>query len=63
MTLLQTASNPYVTILGPIESGAKRIAMMGIANKVAGSIGSIVFGTLLLSGIDDVKDKFLDDLS
>ncbi|MFT4733471.1 MAG: FHS family L-fucose permease-like MFS transporter [Arcticibacterium sp.] len=57
MTLMQTAANPYITILGPIESGAKRIAMMGIANKVAGSIGSIVFGALLLSGIDDVKDK------
>src|SRR3990167_588636 len=35
MTLLQTASNPYITILGPIESAAKRIAIMGIANKVA----------------------------
>ncbi|AWV96953.1 sugar MFS transporter [Arcticibacterium luteifluviistationis] len=57
MTLMQTAANPYITILGPIESGAKRIAMMGIANKVAGSIGSIVFGTLLLSGIGEVKDK------
>lgn len=39
MTLLQTASNPYITILGPIESGAKRIAIMGIANKVARCIG------------------------
>lgn len=57
MTLLQTAANPYITILGPIESGAKRIAMMGIANKVAGSIGSIVFGSLLLSGIDGVNEK------
>ncbi|MBJ2173242.1 sugar MFS transporter [Aureibaculum sp. A20] len=57
MTLLQTAANPYITILGPIESGAKRIAMMGIANKVAGSLGSIVFGALLLSGIDDIKEK------
>lgn len=57
MTLLQTASNPYVTILGPIESGAKRIAIMGIANKVAGALGSLIFGTLLLSGIDEVNDK------
>jgi glucose/galactose transporter len=57
MTLLQTASNPYITILGPIESAAKRIAIMGIANKVAGSLGSIIFGALLLSGIDEVKDK------
>ena len=57
MTLLQTASNPYVTILGPIESGAKRIAMMGIANKVAGMLGSIIFGGLLLSGIDEVNNQ------
>jgi len=57
MTILQTAANPYITILGPIESGAKRIAIMGIANKVAGALGSLIFGALLLSGIDDVKDK------
>jgi FHS family L-fucose permease-like MFS transporter len=57
MTLLQTASNPYITILGPIESAAKRIAIMGIANKVAGALGSLIFGALLLSGIDDIKDK------
>ncbi|MWW25238.1 sugar MFS transporter [Algibacter lectus] len=57
MTLLQTAANPYITILGPIDSGAKRIAIMGIANKVAGALGSIIFGALLLSGIDEVKEK------
>ncbi|MDB4402143.1 sugar MFS transporter [Algibacter sp.] len=57
MTLLQTASNPYITILGPIESAAKRIAIMGIANKVAGALGSVIFGAILLSGIDDIKQK------
>lgn len=57
MTILQTASNPYITILGPIESGAKRIAIMGIANKTAGALGSLIFGAILLSGIDEVKDK------
>lgn len=57
MTLLQTASNPYITILGPIESGAKRIAVMGIANKVAGGLGSIIFGSILLTGIDKVKEQ------
>jgi len=56
MTVLQTAANPYITILGPIESGAKRIAIMGIANKVAGALGSVIFGALLLSGVDEVKD-------
>ena len=57
MTLLQTASNPYITILGPIDSAAKRIAIMGIANKIAGALGSLIFGALLLSGIDEVKEK------
>jgi len=57
MTLLQTASNPYITILGPIESAAKRIAIMGIANKIAGALGSIIFGAILLLGIDGIKEK------
>lgn len=57
MTLLQTASNPYITILGPIESAAKRIAIMGIANKVAGSLGSVIFGAILLSGIKSIQEK------
>ncbi len=48
LTTLQTASNPYVTILGPIESAAQRISVMGIANKVAGIIGQKVLGGLLL---------------
>ncbi len=57
MTICQTAANPYITIIGPIESGAKRMAIMGIANKTAGALGSFIFGALLLSGIEDVKEK------
>nr|WP_315172633.1 sugar MFS transporter [uncultured Flavobacterium sp.] len=57
MTLLQTASNPYITILGPIDSAAKRISIMGIANKIAGALGSLIFGSLLLSGIDEIQQK------
>lgn len=57
MTLLQTAANPYITMLGPIESGAKRIAIMGMANKTAGALASLIFGTLLLSGIDPMKEQ------
>ena len=60
MTILQTAANPYITILGPIDSGAKRIAIMGIANKVAGALGSLIFGALLLSGIDAVQEQLAD---
>ena len=50
LTLLQTAINPYVTILGPTESAAARISFMGIANKGAGIISQVVFGGLLLAG-------------
>ncbi len=57
MTILQTASNPYITILGPIKSAAKRIAIMGIANKVAGAIANIIFGAILLSGIKEINEK------
>ncbi|PKP13233.1 MAG: glucose/galactose MFS transporter [Bacteroidetes bacterium HGW-Bacteroidetes-3] len=59
MTLLQTAATPYIIILGPIESAAKRISIMGIANKVAGALGSLIFGALLLAGMDDVKEKLI----
>jgi len=41
LALLQTAVNPYVTILGPIESAAKRISIMGICNKVAGVLAPV----------------------
>ncbi|WP_128543471.1 sugar MFS transporter [Larkinella soli] len=50
LTVLQTASNPYVTILGPRESAAQRISFMGVANKMAGIISQFIFGGLLLTG-------------
>lgn len=62
MTLLQTAANPYITIIGPIESAAKRFSIMGICNKSAGALGSFVFGALLLSGIDELKAQ-IDTIS
>ena len=48
MALLQTASNPYITILGPPESAAKRISIMGIANKFAGAIAPIILSHFIL---------------
>lgn len=57
LTILQTATNPYVTILGPEESAAQRISIMGIANKLAGGIGSILMAGLLLQGIRDVQGQ------
>ena len=49
LTLLQTASNPYVTILGDRESAAQRISIMGIANKIAGILSQKLLGGLLLA--------------
>ena len=48
LALLQTASNPYVVILGPAESAAQRISFMGVANKTAGIIAQYIFGAILL---------------
>jgi glucose/galactose transporter len=49
LALLQTASNPYVVVLGPRESAAKRIAIMGICNKVAGAISPLILGAVVLN--------------
>jgi len=57
MALLQTASNPYVTIIGPIESAAKRISIMGICNGVAGVIAPAVLGFITLNGADEIVQK------
>jgi MFS transporter, FHS family, L-fucose permease len=57
LALLQTASNPYISILGPIDSAAQRIAFMGICNKVAGALAPVVFGALVLKGIDSLPDQ------
>lgn len=57
LSLLQTASNPYISILGPIESAAQRIALMGICNKVAGALAPLAFGALVMTGIDAFLDQ------
>ncbi len=57
LTLLQTASNPYATVLGPIESAAKRISIMGICNKIAGMIGIFILVELLFSDADTLPTK------
>nr|WP_049763055.1 sugar MFS transporter [Shewanella denitrificans] len=53
-TLLQTAVNPYVVRLGPEESAAARVSVMGILNKGAGVIAPMVFTALIL---DSFKDR------
>ncbi|GGI25854.1 sugar MFS transporter [Pedobacter mendelii] len=57
LALLQTASNPYLTIIGPIESAAKRISIAGICNKFAGIIVPFIMGTLFLKNASDIEKK------
>lgn len=59
LALLQTASNPYVTVLGPIESAAQRISIMGICNKVAGILAVFILGGIVLKNADALKQKLL----
>lgn len=74
LSVLQTASNPYITIVGPIESAARRISIMGICNKVAGVIAPLILSTIVLADADklvtelatmlpDEKMVVLDDLA
>ena len=59
LALLQTASNPYVTVLGPIESAAKRISILGICNKLAGAIAPLILAYYILND----GDAFVQSLS
>lgn len=52
-TLLQTAVNPYVVRIGPEETAAVRISIMGVLNKGAGVVAPIVFTALMVSGFTD----------
>lgn len=72
--LLQTAANPYITILGPIESAGQRNSLMGIFNKVAGVLSQWTIGPILLLNADsilsglanmsiDEKTKALDNMA
>ncbi|MCX6254493.1 MAG: sugar MFS transporter [Bacteroidia bacterium] len=57
LALLQTASNPYITIIGPRESAAKRISIMGIANKFAGAIAPIILASIILKDSKVLAEK------
>ena len=57
LSLLQTASNPYISIIGPIETAARRISIVGICNKVAGILSPIVLSAFVLKGVDQLEQK------
>ncbi|MCI2107351.1 MAG: sugar MFS transporter [Bacteroidales bacterium] len=52
LAVLQTAANPFVTIIGPMESAARRISAMGICNKLAGILAPIIFAAIVIKPSD-----------
>jgi glucose/galactose transporter len=74
LAVLQTASNPYITIIGPRESAARRISILGICNKLAGAIAPLILAFYIfndgdafiksLEGMDDAaRILALDNLA
>ncbi len=62
LTILQTASNPYVVHIGPIESAAMRISIMGLINKSAGILVPLLFTALILSDIKMGENLSAEDI-
>ncbi|GLU52772.1 sugar MFS transporter [Dyadobacter frigoris] len=52
LAILQTATNPYLTLLGPKERAAQRISIIGICNKFAGILSPIIFAAVILRPTD-----------
>jgi MFS transporter, FHS family, L-fucose permease len=52
LAILQTAANPYITVLGPKERAAQRISIMGICNKGAGMLAPLIFAAVVLKATD-----------
>lgn len=60
LAILQTASNPYITILGPRESAARRISVMGICNGIAGIIAPVILGSIILDNADLIQKNLIN---
>lgn len=63
LTILQTASNPYVVKIGPESSAAMRISIMGLINKAAGVLAPLLFTALVLSGMGDYSEAYMASLT
>jgi len=57
LAILQTAANPYITILGPHDSAARRISIMGICSGIAGVAGPLILGAIILQDADAVNNS------
>ncbi|WP_373515367.1 sugar MFS transporter [Persicitalea sp.] len=63
LAILQTAANPYITLLGPQDRAAQRISMMGICNKAAGILSPLIFAAVILRPTDTAMFAQLDAMT
>jgi len=63
LAILQSAANPYITVLGPKENAAQRISIMGICNKGAGILAPLVFAAVILKATDSDLFKQLPTMT
>lgn len=55
LSLMQVVINPLVSLLGPSERAAQRIAIMGVCNKCAGILAPIVLATVVMGDIGSIS--------
>jgi len=62
LAILQTAANPYITILGPKERAAQRFSVMGICNKMAGILAPLLFSAVVLRPDDSALFRQIETI-
>ena len=63
LTILQTAVNPYIVLIGPVETAAVRISIMGLLNKGAGVVAPLLFAALVLADVSLFTAENMDSLA
>ena len=63
LTILQTAANPYIVLIGPVETAAVRISIMGLLNKGAGVVAPLLFTALVLADVSQFTAQNIESLA
>lgn len=58
LTFLETAANPYVTVLGPPESATQRLNFAQSFNGLAAMIAPVIGGSIILSGKEMTEGEY-----
>lgn len=63
LTILQTAANPYIVLIGPADTAAVRISIMGLLNKGAGVVAPLLFTALVLADVSQFTAQNMESLA